>query len=184
MNTGLISARYASALLQFALESKTADRVYEEATAITDVFLNVPELRHALDNPIMKAEDKRKLILSAVGGKAGETMEKFTDLLLKNKRENQLQYIMLKYIDLYRKENNINFGVLTTAHELDKATEERLVNLMGKKTEGKLELEKRIDPNILGGFKLEMNHTLWDASIAGQLKKLREEIEEQNNRVV
>ena len=91
---------------------------------------------------------------------------------------------MLKFIDLYRKHKNIRYGKLTTASEVDKATEERLISLVTDKVGGTLELEKVVDSAILGGFMLEVEDVRWDASLSGQLTRIRNEYIERNRRIV
>ena len=105
-------------------------------------------------------------------------------MLLKNKREAQIQNIMLKYIDFYREQKNIRYGKLTTAVEVDQAAENRLMKLVADRFGGTLELEKVVDPEILGGFKLEVDNMRWDASIAGQLQNIRNEYIERNRKIV
>ena len=184
MNTGLVSARYATALYDFAVETKSVEKVYGEAKMLTLMFMKMGELRLVLNNPVLPLKEKRQLILNAAGGETSKTFEKFTDLLLKNGREEQVQYVMLKFIDLYRKQKNIRYGKLTTASEVDKVTEDRLISLVTDKVGGTLELEKVVDPNILGGFMLEVEDVRWDASLSGQLTRIRNEYIERNRRIV
>ena len=56
MYIGVISMRYAKALLAYADEKGTEDTVYEEAGILADSFSRIPELRQALDNPVLPAE--------------------------------------------------------------------------------------------------------------------------------
>ena len=58
MYIGVISMRYAKALLAYADEKGTEDTVYEEAGILADSFSRIPELRQALDNPV----PRRRLI--------------------------------------------------------------------------------------------------------------------------
>lgn len=184
MNTGHISVRYATALLEFAKETNTLEQVYGEAKLLTLLFEKMGELRLALENPVLSIEEKRELILNAAGGETSTTFQKFTDLLLTNKRENQIRNIMLKFIDLYREDKNIRYGKLTTASAVDITTEKRLVKLITDKVGGTLELEKIVDPDILGGFMLQVDDVRWDASISGQLNRLKNEYIERNRRIV
>lgn len=184
MNTGLISVRYATALLEFAKETNSVEAVYGEVKLLTLMFSKMGELRLVLENPVMPVAEKRKLILNAAGGKTSKTFEEFTELLLNNKREVQVQNIMLKFIDLYRAQKNIRYGKLTTALDVDAATEKRLISLVTDQVGGTLELEKVVDPEILGGFKLEVDNVRWDASISSQLKRIKNEYIERNRRIV
>ena len=184
MNTGLISVRYATALLEFAKDANSIEEVYGEAKMLTLMFSKMGELRLVLENPVMPQDEKRTLILNAAGGETSKTFRDFTDLLLKNNREDQVQNIILKFIDLYREQKNIRYGKLTTAFAVDETTENKLIQLVTDKVGGTLELEKVVDPEILGGFILVVDDVRWDASISGQLKRIRNEYIERNQRIV
>jgi len=184
MNTGLIPVRYATAFLEFATVSNEQDRVYTEAKAIAQSFFQFSALRTVLDNPVLAKAEKRKIIIMAAGGKVSKSVEKFLDLLLENNREVHLQSIALKYIDLYRKQKNIHYGKLTTAASVDPLTEKKLMKLVESHTGGTIEMEKIIDSGILGGFMFEVDFVRWDASISGQLRRIRKEYIEKNNKTV
>ena len=183
MNTGLISVRYATALLEFAKEKNSVEQVYDEAKMLTLMFSKMSQLRTVLENPVVAVGEKRKLILSSTGEKPSKAISEFDDLVIANNRENQNQNIMLKFIDLYRQEKNIRYGKLTTAFEVDAETENRLANLVTDKVGGTLELEKVVEPDLLGGFILEVEGVRWDASLSGQLKRIKNEYIERNRRI-
>lgn len=184
MNSGPIASRYASALFAFAKESKELERVYEKAKVIQNVFLQLPEFRSALENPVTSKSDKKKLILSAAENDLSKSLDLFIDTLLKNNRETFLQFILLKYISLYREEKNIHFGKLTIAEAMDAETEKRLISTMENKTGGSIELERVVDPTILGGFIFEIDHNQIDASIKTQLNSIRKEYVEKNLKTI
>lgn len=184
MNSGLIPARYAKALLEFATVNKEQDKVYNEAKAITNSYSQLSELRVVLDNPVLANAEKRKIIQMAAGGKISSSLERFMDLILENNREKYLHEVALKVIDLYRKQKDIHYGKLTTASEVDAAIEKRLMTLVAETTGGTIEMEKVIDPEILGGFLFEVDFVRWDASVSGQLRRIRKEYIEKNNKTV
>jgi F-type H+-transporting ATPase subunit delta len=43
-------------------------------------------------------------------------------------------------------------------------------------------MEKRIDPELIGGFVLELDNLRWDASLSGELKKISGKLTELNRR--
>ena len=184
MNTGLIPVRYATALLDFANLSDMQDRVYTEAKSVTQSYFKFSELRTVLDNPVLAKAEKRKIIIMAAGGDVSKPFDKFLDLLLDNNRENHLLSIALKYIDIFRKQKNIHYGKLTTASTIDLATEKRLIAMVENTTGGTIEMEKVIDSEILGGFMFEVDFVRWDASISGQLRRIKKEYSEKNNKTV
>ena len=184
MNTGLIPVRYATALLDFAGVGNQQENVYQEAKLLAKHFSQFGQLRAAMDNPVLTLTDKRKLIVTAAGAKVSSSFDRFLDLVLQNNRENHLQEIALKYIDLYRRKNNIYYGKLTTATVVNAATEAKLMKMIESTTGGTIEMETVIDPEIIGGFQFEVDFVRWDASVSGQLRKIRNEYIEKNKKTV
>src|ERR1035437_3456778 len=170
--------------MEFANVSKEQDRVYTESKAITQSFFQFRELRTVLDNPVLAKAEKRKIIILAAGGDVSKPFERFLDLLLENDREYHLHSIALKYIDLYRKQKNIHYGKLTTASPVNAEVETRLMAMVENTTGGSIEMEKVIDKDILGGFMFEVDFVRWDASISGQLRRIKKEYVEKNNKIV
>ncbi len=184
MNNGLIAARYATALMEFVPETASRTKLYQEAKAVSKSFLQFRELRLVLENPVMGKAEKRKVIDLAAGGNSSKSFARFVDVLLDNNREIHLQSIVLKFMDLYRKANNIHSGKLTTAYPIEALVEKRLLDMIQKNTGGTLEIEKQVDPSILGGFQFEVDFVRWDASLSGQLQSIRSEYIEQNKKVL
>ena len=184
MNKGLISVRYATALLQYAQSENVAEEVYEQSKFLTSVFSQLKKLPTTLSNPMIPKANKRKLILTASGEMTSDVFEKLIDLLLKNDREDCLQSIMLEYQEQYRKSQNMIHGKLITAVEIDDATTKLLIDSIEHKIDGTLDLEKIVNPKILGGFILEVDFVRWDASLSGQLNSIKKQYIERNRRIV
>ena len=56
MDIGVISVRYARALLKCSVESKAEDQVYQEMQTLAESYIKVPEIRYAIDNPMVARE--------------------------------------------------------------------------------------------------------------------------------
>ena len=99
--------RYAKALIEYAKDTGAEDRVYHELRMLERSFRKHPDLREALDNPILKIKEKFALICTAAvgNGEVSREFSRFITLVLRNRREYYLQYICLTYLDLYRKSN-------------------------------------------------------------------------------
>lgn len=184
MNKGLVSVRYARALLQFAENKNMEDEIYEQAKFLTTVFSNIKNLYTALHNPLISKSKKKSIILTASGENITDVFKRFIDLLLENNREDCLQSIMLQYQELYRASKNILHGKLITAVEIDEATRKNLISSIEQKMKGTLELEKIVDPKILGGFILELDFVRWNASLSNQLNRIKNQYIERNRRIV
>jgi len=176
MNTGMISQRYATALLSFATASKQEKTVYEKAQQFATNFAEELRLHKALENPVVAVAIKKELILAASGKKANPVFERFVELVFEKNRESYFQNIMLKYIDLYRENQNIYSGKLITAITIDAITEKKLISVIESQKQGKFEVHKSVNPDLIGGFILEVNNTRWDASLKRQLQTIKNEI--------
>lgn len=183
MNEGMISKRYAKALLQFATEQKAEDVVFSEIKRLVAAFSAEPRLRVAMDNPTLNADDKLGLIKAAVGGKISEELTRFAELVLKNRREVFLRNIGLSYVDLYCEKKQINVGKLVTATPVDDAVKEKMKGLLQKIKPGTLDFETRVDPDIEGGFVLYVDTYRLDASVKTQLKRIKQQFIAENSKM-
>ena len=140
MTIGSVAVRYAKALLEFANEAKVADKVYQESLRLKENLLSVPELRMAMNNPLLEASKKSTLIEQATGEGITAEFKRFIQLVLKEKRENILLFIVTSYIGLYRKQENISVGSLITATEPSPAVVERIRRMVMNETKGTADL--------------------------------------------
>lgn len=62
MDLGVISVRYARALLKGALAEKQEDELYKEMQILYKSYLEVPELRTTIDNPMLAKEKNRRFL--------------------------------------------------------------------------------------------------------------------------
>ena len=172
MDIGVISVRYARALLKAATDAKLEDTVYQEMSVLAQSYIDVPRLRFTIDNPMLPKDKKRSLMVTALGGKPSELTSKFVDIVLREDRESVMQFMANSYITLYRKQKNIIRGKLTTAVAVSEATELKMKKMMESKTKGTVEFETEVNPNIIGGFVLEYDTYRLDASVQNQLRQV------------
>ena len=162
MNAGLIARRYANALLLFAKEEQEADRVYEDAQALIDTLRSNGDLTACIESQ-------------------SPTMRKFLTLVLRNKRAEYLSAILSAYRKLYRQENGITRAWLTTAEE-EPQLAEKLALLMKEQGFTKVDFRTEVNPDLIGGFIVQIEDRRLDASIATQLQAIRKEWEEKNRK--
>ena len=172
MDIGVISMRYARALLKSATDQKQEDAVYQEMMTVAKSYLDVPALRHTIDNPMLSKDKKEALLLVAAGEKPCELTKAFIALVLKEDRENVMQFMANSYITLYRKQKNVIRGKLTTAARVSAETEQKMRQMVESKTNGTVEFETEVDPDIIGGFILEYDTFRMDASVKSKLNTI------------
>ena len=67
MDIGVISVRYARALLKGAIAERIESKVYQEMQILLNSFLTISELRFTIDNPMLSKDKKRDLLVTACG---------------------------------------------------------------------------------------------------------------------
>ncbi|MCX4292714.1 F0F1 ATP synthase subunit delta [Prevotella sp. MGM1] len=172
MDMGVISVRYARALLKSATDAKQEDKVYSEMLTLSDSYVKVPELRLTIENPMLPQETKEALLVTAVGDNPTALTKSFIRLVLRNDRENVMQLMANSYITLYRRQKNIIRGKLTTAVPVSSETENKMRAMVESKAKGAVEFETDVDPDIIGGFILEYDTFRMDASVKSKLNAI------------
>ena len=176
MDIGVISVRYARALLKCAAEAKAEDKVYAEMQTLAESYIKVPELRRTVDNPMIAKEKKAAILKVAAGEKVSDITVRLIDLILNEGREKMTQFIANAYITLYRQQKNITRGKLTTAVAVSDAVQQKMQKMVESRTNGTVEFTTEVDPDIIGGFVLEYDTYRMDASVKAQLNKILKEM--------
>ena len=158
MNTGVISVRYASALLKLTQESGRGNQV-------------CLQIRQMLDNP------------DSVPQPIEPDIEKLLALLQKNGRTGFLKFIFSSFVRMYYKSVGIRLAHLTSAVQTE-GLEDKIRTLLEKQTGEKVLMDSKVDPGIVGGFIVEVDDYILDASVARQLELIRRQFASQNKKMV
>ena len=172
MDIGVISVRYARALLKSASELKLESAVYNDMLSLAESYVRVPQLRFTIDNPMLAKDTKKQLLCTACGENRTEVTERFISLVLKEDRESIMQFMANSYITLYRQQKNVIRGRLITATAVSPATEQRMRQMVESRTNGNVEFETEVKPDIIGGFILEYDTYRMDASVKNKLHSI------------
>nr|QIM10143.1 ATP synthase subunit delta [uncultured Prevotella sp.] len=176
MDIGVISVRYARALLKCSMEEGLEDKVYRDMQTLAKSYVEVPKLRVTIDNPMIAKESKKALLLAAAGKEPAALTGNFIGLVLKEERESVMQFIANSYVTLYRKQKNIIRGKLTTATAVTSAMEQKMRQMVESNTNGTVEFETEVNPDIVGGFILEYDTYRMDASVKTRLNSILKQL--------
>ena len=174
MDNGKISVRYARALLQQAESEQCAREVYEGMKRLTANYSqDIKAFDDALSNPDVSDEKKIKLLQIAIGEPTHPCIVHFLEFLTAKKRENKIFLIALKYQEMFRKANNIIRADVTTAMEVDDNTLDKIRAFVEQSLHCTADMHAKVDPSLIGGFTLDLEHDRMDASIKGRLEQFR-----------
>ena len=176
MDQSAITVRYAKAFFTLAKEKNNLNTLKTDIELVHDVCTNSNDFILLLESPIVKTSKKTELISSIFENKIDNLTLNFLLLIAKNKREVNIPGICRNFLDLTRKDQNIKSAVLTTASEIDSETIRKIEQLLGKELKATIELSTQTNPDIIGGLVLRLEDKQYDASIATQLKNIKQEL--------
>jgi len=176
MSNTRLAGRYAKSLLDLATEQGQLEAVYADMKFIHALCNASSDFVNMLHSPIIKADQKNSIINEVLKNKVGTLTNSFTVLLVKKGRELELPAMAAAFIEQYNAIHGIHQVTLTTAvalsEDIKKSIEQKVKAAAQFKT---IELTTKIDESLIGGFVLEFNNNLVDASIARDLKDIKKQ---------
>lgn len=176
MSISRISSRYAKSLLDLALERNELEDVKKDIDGFSIATKN-RDLYLLLKSPIINSAKKLSIFKTLFDGKIGKTTAAFFEIIIKKGREMYLPEIANDFMAQYKDYNKISSVSITTSTPL---TEDALSKIKSKLlssniTMDKLEVTSKVNPDIIGGFIIEVGDRLYDASVIHKLDQLKKE---------
>ena len=174
---GGLAARYAHALLDLAEQQKKLDQVAEDLRGLRALIDGSDEFRRLLRNPLFD-RDKQDAAMKAVLDKAGvdPVTKNFCLVVSKNRRLFALPEMIDGYLqELARKRGEVTAKV-TVARELNKDQESALTDALKRSVGGKVNIETRVDPELIGGMVVHVGSRMIDNSLRSKLNRLQQQM--------
>ena len=170
-----IAAVYSRSLFEVASDKGDLDRMHAELGEFADALHGDRDMQVFFFSPYFSSQEKKDGIGRMIEG-ADENFVRFLELLAERHRMPAIFRIRREFDDLWRKQNRLLAVTVTSAVELDA----ELVKGIGKRIEEQtgqtVELSSKVDPDVLGGLKLQVGNMVLDASLRNRLDKLRKQI--------
>lgn len=175
-----VSTRYATSLLDSAIQKNLLDTVSNDVDFVVSVFGENPNLKRMLENPVIRPEIKTSIIEEIFKDKISPDALEFMLFVIKKKREEILFSILEKFKELRDlKLGFVNVNVVS-ASEFTDSQKSELKDKLQKMLQKKVRIKYQVDEKILGGFIVQAGDTVFNASIKHQLGLLRKHFTEAN----
>jgi len=174
MSVQRIASRYAKSLIELAQEQNKLEAVTEDMKSFKTLLEN-RDLYLLLKSPVVGTDKKKQIFKVLFEGKFDKLTSAFLDLLTTKVRESYVPEIVTEYLAQYKRLMHISTVTITTATELDEKTLGAIKSklLESKATDEKVEIVSVVDPNLIGGFVLEFDDKIYDASLSSKLEDLK-----------
>ena len=184
MYIGLIAKRYAKALLEYATVNQDESQTYEEVQRLITCYRQDLTIREALFSPVLSEDIKLRIVYQHFEKKISISLDKFIRLVLRHHREHYLYFMLYSFQGLYKQKHNIRDAQLITAAPVDDLVVERIAETARRRTQSNVQIRKKVQPELMGGFIFRIDDLLIDASVATQIRLLRRKLGRKPNRIV
>jgi F-type H+-transporting ATPase subunit delta len=164
---------YAEALMSLAQSNDLTQRLGEDVAALLNLLEESGELRQFLASPIVSAENKKAVLQQIGGEELHPFMKNFLKILVDRRRIVFLEGICKHYQALLRKLNQAVLAEVASAVELtDEQKQSVREKVIAMTSANQVELNTKIDPDLIGGVIIKVGSQVVDASLRGQLRRI------------
>ncbi len=149
--------------------------MHEQLTALRAAIDSVDELSLLLDNPEIDSRVKED-VLARIAEGSDELVVNFVRLLAEKGRANEIGEIADELEGLVAAQEQILDVELTTAHALSDDEFARITQQIATASGRKVQAERNVDPDLIGGIVLQAGSMRLDASVRGRLERLRHDL--------
>ena len=176
MNNPRLAGRYAKSLIDLAAELNQVEDVCTDMKFVQSICKSNPDFVSVLRSPVIKPATKEKIIESITTGRVNNTTSLFIRLLVRKGRETNLPEIANAYIEQFNVSRGIHQLKITTAAPISDELKNDIISRVKASTSfHTIEVETAIKEELIGGYMLEMEGALIDASILKDLKDIKKQ---------
>ena len=169
------ASRYAKALLR-NIDLENIPQALSELVAVNDLMSASKEFRSLLASPLFTNDERTNVIKQLTSKlKLSDYIVKFILHLSDVRVITALPEIIRMATSLYLEKKKAK-AVVMTPLAVTKEQENKLRASLKKITDRELDIEYAIDPSLLGGVLVRIGSTMYDTSIKGQLRLLKDEL--------
>jgi len=165
---------YAKALFDLALQEQALGSISDDLHAVQEALGGLdPELRAFFYLPLLRRADKRRILDMTFEGKVSRPVLGLFHVLVQKRRESLFVDIVEEF-DHYRDdyEGRVRATVIT-ARKLDADLAKALREVLEQRTRKTVVLNQWIDPEAIGGIRVNLGDFVLDGTIRRALSDMR-----------
>jgi F-type H+-transporting ATPase subunit delta len=177
-----VAYRYASALFGIAVEEKSENTLLSQFSELIAMMSTHNNLQQAIDAPLVKIKEQENALgLIAKKAKWHQHFASMLKLMAQRRRLAILPDVYDAFVERVRNKNNEIHALVTSAKPLSDSDKKKIEQIIAKpKKTSKVVLEEHLNDSLLGGFIIEVGSTRIDASLAGRIRRLEQNLRKTN----
>jgi F-type H+-transporting ATPase subunit delta len=166
-----IARPYAEALFRAALEANALAPV-SESLALSAAIERQDAMRSVLLNPKVSGEQKKEIFTAAAGGRLHPIMVNALALRVDRHREILVGSIAEQFDELKNEHEKVVIARITSAQPLNDEQRADIVAALERRYGKKVEAEVDVDPQLLGGARVQVGDQVIHASVRDALAQM------------
>ena len=168
-----IAEPYAEALLDLAKSNANLTEITNDMNIISQFLANSNDLKTFLNNPLITKEAKKNVVKDILSEQINAKSLTFLLLLVDRNRINVLDAIIQRFLELSCQEESIVIAKVTSSIQLSAQQQQKIAEQLKLLSNAKqIKLALKVEPQLIGGFIVEIGSQLIDTSIRGQLRQI------------
>ena len=178
MISAVLSRRYARALLDLAQRREDLKETHQDLESVARVFERDHRVRRFFEAPSISRVEKESFLEKRFKPKLNKNVYGLLVVLLRRRRYDHLVAIAAEFHKLAEEAQGITRAVVRTAVPISDRQADALTRSLNKRTGRKVTLSREVDPTLIGGVALSLDHKVIDGSLATELWRLRRKLRE------
>jgi len=172
MSDSIVAYRYAKSLIDLASEKKVVDQVNEDMDFFISLCEENKQLLAVLKSPIVRHTKKLSILQALFEGKVNSVTYGMFSILTRKNRESLIYSLAFEYKKLYNQLNKIQIAKISSASALTEDQRNDIIRQLTEDLKKKIVLEETVNPDLIGGYVLQVNDSRKDTSIRKKLNEL------------
>jgi len=171
---GGLADRYATALYAFADEGHALNDVVSEMEQLGRLIDASADFRRLLESPLIDVNTAKKAALAVLEQEGfGKTVRDFVGVIAVNRRLRSLRNIVSAFARLVAQRRGIVTAHVASAHALNDVQRQQLRARLIEAGYGNVNIDERVEPDLLGGLVVRIGARLYDTSLKSRLQRLQ-----------
>jgi F-type H+-transporting ATPase subunit delta len=166
-----VARPYAEAVFQAAVDKRTLAQTADSIALVAAIAAD-ERMRSALSNPKVSAAQKKELFTAGAGGRLDAITASLVSILVDDRRQELIGSIAEQFDELKHEHDRVVRAHITSAQALTDEQRAEIVSALEKRYGKKVEAEIDVDPQLLGGARVQVGDQVIHASVRDALAQM------------
>jgi F-type H+-transporting ATPase subunit delta len=169
--SGAVARRYTQGLFDYARDHGLTDATDAGLKVIADALTHIPEFKTILENPLISAPEKSRVITEVFGEMVDPVVIRFVKLLLDRGRGENLTDIYTAFHAKTEEAKGLISVHVESAFALNDSQVEQLQQQLSAALKKQARAVVEVNPELIAGFRVQVGNRVMDATVRGALEQ-------------